>query len=69
MDVSALVSRARCEFIEMPGLQLTPPQAARLWGLEMPVCNAVIDSLVEAAFLRRTSRGTLVRAESGTPAS
>ena len=47
----------------MPGLQLTPPQAAKLWGLEPRACHDVIDALVASAFLRWTPRGTIVRCE------
>ena len=42
----ALVDRVRSEFIEMPGLRLTLPQAARLWGLDLTSCEAVVDVLV-----------------------
>ena len=56
-----LVGRARNEFLEMPDLQLTVPQAARLWGLEIQACKAVIDALVAIHFLRWTSRATIVR--------
>ena len=64
MELPHLVNRARNEFIEMPGLQLTLPQAARLWGLERDACGLVITALVEASFLRWTAKGTVVRAES-----
>lgn len=49
----------------MPGLQLTLPQASRLWGLEPRACHDVIEALVACAFLRWTPRGTIVRAEGG----
>jgi hypothetical protein len=55
--------RVRGEFNEMPGLQLTIPQAARLWGMEHSACRRVIDALVDAAFLRWTAAGTVVRTE------
>jgi hypothetical protein len=61
MEFDTLVGRARSEFIEMPGLQLTVPQAARLWGLGEKVCCAVVDALVDVGFLRWTDRRTLVR--------
>jgi hypothetical protein len=61
MEHDTLIGRARSEFIEMPGLQLTVPQAARLWGLGERVCRAVIDALVESEFLRWTDRRTIVR--------
>ena len=59
----ALHSRVRAEFIEMPGLQLTFDQAARLWGLEPNVCRQVIDDLVACGFLRRTASGSVARAD------
>jgi hypothetical protein len=63
MDLQRLVQRARNEFIEMPGLQLTLPQAARLWGLDQTASRHVIDVLVESAFLRWTTRGTVMRGD------
>jgi len=61
MSSSALIDRVRGEFLEMPGLQLTMPQAARLWGLDLAACNRVVDALVESSFLRWTTAGTVVR--------
>jgi hypothetical protein len=58
----SLIDRVRGEFIEMPGLQLTIAQAARLWGLEVQACRHVIDALVESAFLRWTPNGKITRA-------
>jgi len=58
-----LVDRIRGEFIEMPGLQLTTAQAARLWGMDMTACEHVIDALVAVSFLRWTATGKIARAE------
>lgn len=63
MHPPALVERVRGEFNEMPGLQLTIAQAARLWGMDLRACRDVIDALVDSAFLRWTHAGTVVRAE------
>lgn len=63
MDLPVLVNRVRGEFIEMPGLQLTPAQASRLWGLDTAACRSIINALVDVSFLRWTSRGTVVRVE------
>ena len=63
MQTHALVDRVRGEFNEMPGLQLTMAQAARLWGIDVAACRHVIDVLVEASFLRWTSAGKIARAE------
>ena len=34
--------RVESEYREMPGLRLTLPQAARLWGLERGTCELVV---------------------------
>lgn len=52
----------RSEFLEMPGLCLTKPQAQRLWGLDPLVCETLLDALVDATFLRRTKEGVYLRA-------
>ncbi|HEU4937852.1 MAG TPA: hypothetical protein VFT39_15440 [Vicinamibacterales bacterium] len=64
MDFSSLLQRVRAEFNEMPGLRLTPPQAARLLGLDHRSCERVINVLVHSAFLRWTPDGSVVRVES-----
>lgn len=61
-EPSRLLERICSEYREMPGLTLTVPQAQRLWALDRPACERVLDTLVESGFLRRTGRGTFVRA-------
>ena len=56
------VRRAQSEFLEMPGLRLTLPQAARLWSYDTVFCGQVLTTLVDSQFLVRT-RDTFVRAE------
>ncbi len=63
---SDLLSRARGEYLEMPGLSLTVPQAQRLWGLDNTACRQVLQGLIEAGFLKRRSDGTYVRRTTGT---
>ena len=63
MHAPTLFERVRGEFNEMPGLQLTIAQASRLWGMDQTSCRRVIDALVDAAFLRWTTTGTVVRSE------
>jgi len=63
MENQKLVQRVQSEFLEMPGLQLIPAQAARLWQLDSALCQQIIDCLVGSAFLRWTSNGAIVRAE------
>ena len=55
-----LVRRIRAEFLEMPGLCLTIEQAQRLWSLEPRTCEALLNSLIDSRFLRRTDRGLFV---------
>jgi DNA-binding IclR family transcriptional regulator len=55
--------RVLAEFEEMPGLMLTVPQASRLFGLEPAFCRVVLDSLVDSAYLRETSRGSVTLGE------
>lgn len=55
--------RVRAEFLEMPGLTVTVPQAARLWALDAELCTAVLGALEDARFLVRTRHATFVRAE------
>jgi hypothetical protein len=60
-EIDAVLFRIRAEFIEMPGLRLTIPQAARLWGLDPYDCKGIIDALVRSAFLRWTPDGAVTR--------
>ena len=63
MTFSHVVDRVRAHFTEMPGLELTMPQAVRLLGFGIDDCRYVIDSLVDAGFLRWTARRTIVRTD------
>jgi hypothetical protein len=63
MELNVVVQRVRAEFLEMPGLRLTPDQARRLWNLEGEVCREVIEALVAEAFLRWTVSGAVTRLE------
>jgi hypothetical protein len=61
MSFAAVVDRVRVDFVEMPEMELTLPQAVRLWSLGMDDCRYVIDSLVDAGFLAWTPKRTIVR--------
>jgi hypothetical protein len=52
----------RAEYAEVPGLHLTKPQVQELWALDPWVCDALLDALVDAGFLRRTRDDAYVRA-------
>jgi hypothetical protein len=58
-----VLARIRGEFREMPDLQLTSPQAARLLGLDPASCGAWLDHLMDLGFLRRRERGEYVLAD------
>lgn len=64
--IHEVVLRIRGEYLEMPGLRLTPQQAQRLWRLDETACDAVLGALVDARFLAKTRDGAFVR-EDGHP--
>ncbi len=53
------------EYLEMPGLQLTRPQAQRLWGLDEQTCALLLESLTEEKFLYRRHDGVYARLTDG----
>jgi len=62
-----LVRRIQGEFLEMPGLRLTEPQARRLWNLDALSCSTVVSVLLDAGFLFKTSDGSLMRVDQAKP--
>jgi hypothetical protein len=69
MPHDALLKRIRAEYLEMPGLQLQPAQAQRLWGLEAALCDRVLDALIDTQFLRVTPNGAYARVTDGPEGS
>ena len=59
------VELIRAEYLEMPGLALTTPQASRLWGLAPDTCDVLLDEMVHAKFLRKTPQNQYVRSDVG----
>jgi hypothetical protein len=59
MKLESIARRVLAEFEEMPGLMLTRHQASKLFGLEPEMCRIVLDSLVDLAYLRQTSSGSV----------
>jgi len=57
--------RIRGEYLEMPGLRLTRPQAQRLWGLDEQTCVKLLDRLVDLKFLVRGADGNYMRLTEG----
>jgi hypothetical protein len=50
-DEDVLQVRVRAEFRELPGLKLTPAQAARLFSLDRARCERVMGALVDDGVL------------------
>jgi hypothetical protein len=62
-----VLRRVQGEFLEMPGLRLTTPQARKLWGLDAAQCDSLLGALVDANFLFRTRDGAFMRVEHAVP--
>jgi hypothetical protein len=58
--VREAIRRVEGEYREMPGLSLTLPQAARLWGLDQSTCERVLATLMERQVLKRALNGTYI---------
>jgi len=46
--------RVRAEYLEMPGMALTPRQAAHLWSLPLASAAELLTHLVNSGFLIQT---------------
>ncbi len=67
MRLENLLRRIQGEYLEMPGLRLTPAQAQRLWGLTRLECESLMHVLVDLQFLRRTRDGAYVLFDANSP--
>jgi hypothetical protein len=65
--IQEVVRRIRGEFLEMPGLRLTPEQARRLWRLDATSCDAALGALEQSRFLSRTRDGAFIRNDGNSP--
>lgn len=59
--IAALVTKIQNDFLDIPGLALTRLQAQRRFGRDAITCEAVLDVLVDAKVLTRTSDNSYVR--------
>jgi predicted transcriptional regulator of viral defense system len=57
----SILERARAEYLEMPGLCLTVPQAARLLGVDVRESQRVLSQLESSGLLRRNEKGLYLR--------
>jgi hypothetical protein len=62
---SNLEWRIRGEYLEMPGLVLSVDQASKLWALERPTCQQLLEKLVALKFLQRDHDGRYLRRGDG----
>ena len=51
------------EYVEMPGLRLTPSQACRLWQVDLATCEELFDHLLREGFLSRTGSGFYIASQ------
>ena len=63
-DDEALCRRIRAEYLEMPGLRLTLPQAARLFSIDVKRCARLLEALVASGSLV-VRNGSFVNARGG----
>ena len=56
-----LVVRMQQAFLDAPAFRLTLPQARRRFATSATTCEALLNVLVEAGVLSRTSQGEYVR--------
>src|SRR5437762_8242446 len=63
--IHEVMQQIRGEYLEMPGLRLTPNQLQRLCGIEHTLCRLVLDALVTAKFLCLTANGHYARLTDG----
>ena len=59
------LDRIRAEYLEMPGVRLTPAQVQWLCGVELDICERVLEQLAAAGFLYWTDEGSYARVETG----
>jgi hypothetical protein len=61
------LDRIRAEYLEMPGMRLTPVQVQRLSGVDAAICKRVLDDLVLAKFLHADDDGCYVPGNESVP--
>jgi hypothetical protein len=62
LSISETLRLIQSEYVEIPGLHLTPRQVERLWRLDALTAQSLLRALVEVRFLRETRAGAFVRA-------
>jgi len=57
--------RIQMEYVEMPGLKLSPDQIGRLCSLPQDICEGALGLLLQTGFLARSRDGLLGRPSIG----
>ena len=53
----------RAEYLDMPGLSMTPTQVARLLDLDQPTAEVILEALEGSHFLERIPDGRFAHAQ------
>jgi len=64
-NVSEWLQIIKAEYLEMPDLALTRAEIRRMWSMDDMTCDALLDALVQARFLRLTRNRHYIRAGGG----
>ena len=59
------LTRIQIEYLEMPGLRLTPIQVGRLCGLRPEICEGALPLLMRTGFLSQSRDGAFRRPSAG----
>ena len=62
IGIPLLAQRLKAMYQEMPGMRLSPADAARLAGLDPSVCRDILEALADVHFLKRGHDGTFLLA-------
>ena len=52
-----MLRRIHCDYLDMPDLRLSRPQAQRVWQLDEQTCTRLLESLTEDGLLHRGHDG------------
>jgi hypothetical protein len=63
---TAFLMRVKGEYAGMPGLRLTPEQAARLWSVDAAVAAAALQELADSGYLWRRFDGSYALTDGGS---
>jgi hypothetical protein len=58
LGIPLLAQRLKAMYQEMPGMRMSPADAARLAGLEATVAGHILEALADVHFLKRGQDGT-----------